>query len=247
MHRPIDAITFDYWGTLVWEDGGMLRRRRTDRWIRTLADAGFAVDPRALEAAVDASWATYVHRWESNSQYGGRDALTDVLAALGLDPSPDVRARMFDAFASAHRGADLRVADGLASCLEALRARGVAVGIVCDVGMTPSTALLEILDERGLLRYFDHWSFSEVVGRYKPAREIFEHALTGLGGIDPARAAHVGDRLRTDVAGALGMGMVAVRHTGAFDDRTEGFPEAHHVLASHRDLPAALGLAAVRA
>jgi putative hydrolase of the HAD superfamily len=238
----IQAVTFDYWGTLVWEDGGMLRGRRVDLWMERLARAGFVVDRDAMAAAVDASWATYVGRWESNTQYGGWDALGDILQALRLDPPADVRAAMFDAFASAHRGAHLRVADGLASCLAALKACGVAVGIVCDVGMTPSTALLEILDERGLLRHFDHWSFSDEVGWYKPARQIFEHALAGLGGVDPARAAHVGDRLRTDVAGALGMGMVAVRYTGAFDDRAEGFAEAHHVLASHADLPAALGL-----
>jgi FMN phosphatase YigB (HAD superfamily) len=242
MTPTIQAVTFDYWGTLVWEDGGALRRRRADHWIDTLARAGIVVDPAAMTAAVDAAWATYVGRWESNTQYGGQDALADVLLALRVDPPADVRAAMAEAFVAAHRGAELRIADGLEDCLRALRARGVAVGIVCDVGMTPSSALLEILDERGLLPHFDHWSFSDVVGWYKPARQIFEHALAGLGGVDPGRAAHVGDRLRTDVAGALGMGMLAVRYTGAFDDRAEGFAEAHHVLASHVDLPAALGL-----
>ena len=65
-----------------------------------------------------------------------------------------------------------------------------------------------------LLGYFDHWSFSDEVGWYKPAPEIFRHALDGLGGVAPERAAHVGDLRRTDVAGARAMGMTAVRYRG---------------------------------
>jgi hypothetical protein len=36
--------------------------------------------------------------------------------------------------------------------------------------------------------------------------------------------------------------MTSVRFTGVFDDDTQSEPEGHHVLASHADLPAALGL-----
>lgn len=46
----------------------------------------------------------------------------------------------------------------------------------------------------------------------------------------------------TDVAGALGMGMVAVRCTGVFDDDPQPEPEADHVVARHLDLPAVLGV-----
>ena len=109
--------------------------------------------------------------------------------------------------------------------------------------MTPSSTLRTHLDRNGVLERFDHWSFSDEVGWYKPAPEIFRHALAGLGDVAPARAAHVGDIRRTDVAGALGVGMVAVRYTGVSDDTTESEPEATHVIADHRELPAVLGLA----
>ena len=59
---------------------------------------------------------------------------------------------------------------------------------------------------------------------------------------DPTRAAHVGDRRRTDVAGARALGMVSVRYAGWSDDPPENGPEADHVLTDHRDLCAALGL-----
>jgi putative hydrolase of the HAD superfamily len=111
--------------------------------------------------------------------------------------------------------------------------------------MTPSTALRAILEHNGLLALFDHWSFSDEVGAYKPAAEIFAHAAAGLGVADvpPSQLAHVGDLKRTDIAGALGVGWTAIRYTGAFDDAESDGAEATHVVASHLDLPAVLGLA----
>jgi FMN phosphatase YigB (HAD superfamily) len=90
-----------------------------------------------------------------------------------------------------------------------------------------------------VLALFDHWSFSDEVGWYKPDRRIFEHALAGLGGVDPGRAAHVGDIRRTDVAGAQAMGMLAVRYCGISDDTDSG-PEGDVVVADHAHLSAAL-------
>ena len=55
---------------------------------------------------------------------------------------------------------------------------GLRIGIVCDVGLTGSPTLLAHLEHHGLADHFDHWSFSDVVGVYKPAPEIFAHAPT---------------------------------------------------------------------
>jgi putative hydrolase of the HAD superfamily len=98
------------------------------------------------------------------------------------------------------------------------------------------------LDKHGVLASFDHWSFSDEVGCYKPDPRIFTHALDGLG-VAAERTAHVGDLRRTDVAGALAMGMTAVRYTGVFDDDSQPEPEGHHVVADHADLPRVLGVA----
>ena len=101
-------------------------------------------------------------------------------------------------------------------------------------------------EDRGHLRgrrldAFDHWSFSDEVGCYKPDPRIFTHALDGLG----ARAettAHVGDLRRTDIAGARAMGMTAVRYTGVYDDDSQPSPEGHIVIPDHAELLPALGL-----
>lgn len=72
----------------------------------------------------------------------------------------------------------------------------------------------------------------------KPDPRIFHAALAGLG-CEPDSAAHVGDSRQADVAGALGVGMTAVRYLGIRDDQSEG-PEGHFVVSDHCELVAAL-------
>ena len=238
---PIDAVTFDFWNTLVYEERGQLRGIRLQSWAAILEDAGIHVPPERLERAFDDSWAEYERAWFDNRQYLHDEAVSDIVRAIGVTPSAEVVTALAESFPGAADGADLHLAEGIEDCLRVLRSLEVRIGIVCDVGMTPSTSLRRLLDERGLLPLFDHWSFSDEVGVYKPDPVIFRHALAGLGAPDPARVAHVGDRTRTDVAGALGMGMVAVRYTGVYDDDDEG-PPADHVVARHAELAPALGL-----
>ena len=68
-----------------------------------------------------------------------------------------------------------------------------------------------LLTAEDLLDVFDVTVFSDEQGTYKPDVRIFEHTLSTLG-VDPDAALHVGDRRRTDVAGALDAGMGAVRY-----------------------------------
>lgn len=239
----VEAVTFDYWNTLVYEVRAHLRGRRLEAWSGLLEEAGFAHERAQLEAVYDAAWETYVSSWRANQQFRSAQAAEQCVEQLGFDVPPDVRAALVDAFGRAGEEAELHLADGVEPCLRSLKGAGVKLGIICDVGFTSSDVLRDHLIRQGVLPLFDHWSFSDEVGAYKPAPAIFEHALEGLGGPVPARVAHVGDLRRTDVAGALAMGMVAVRYTGINDDDSEPGPEAHHVIARHDELPGALGIA----
>lgn len=231
------AITFDYWNTLVADGASGLRDHRLEAWAGLLEGAGFATERERLGLAFEASWQRFQESWAAGQQYRHVESVLDILEELGYDVPPDVH----DALVSTYdipQDTDLHLTDGVAEALVALKSAGVRIGIICDVGLTPSSALRRFLDRQGVLELFDHWSFSDEVGFYKPAREIFEHALAGVGA-KAGEAAHVGDLKRTDVAGALAMGMTAVRYTGMFDDETDG-PEAHHVVADHRHLPGLL-------
>jgi FMN phosphatase YigB (HAD superfamily) len=242
----VEAVTFDYWNTLCRESpGGYLRGRRLEAMGNVLIDAGVGDAGVDLAAAYDAAWLDYVDAWQSNRQYTGRDGARHVVGYVeGLyDLAPVVRQRLYEAFASVAEDADLPMIDGAADALLALRDLGVRLGIVCDVGFTPSPVLRGYLERHGVLSCFDHWAFSDEVGVYKPDARIFEHALAGLGGPDPSRCAHVGDRRRTDVGGAMALGMRTVRLTAVFEDDPEQGPSGDVVISSYEELLPALGLA----
>jgi FMN phosphatase YigB (HAD superfamily) len=240
--RPrIQAVTFDFWNTLVWEEPGLIRGRRLAAWAGILEEAGHGVEGERLAAASDREWQAWNEEWENGAeQFRAEMAIDRLLREADVDPPREVRRSLVAVYAAAGREAELHVAQNAGGCLRALKAAGVRLGIVCDVGMTPSHVLRERLRGWGLLEVFDHWSFSDEVGEYKPSPRIFEHALAGLGRPEPGATAHVGDRRRTDVAGARAMGMVSVRYAALFDDVDPAYPEADLVVTDLADLPSAL-------
>jgi HAD superfamily hydrolase (TIGR01549 family) len=252
---PPEAVTFDYWDTLVCVRSSGTREARRSAVRAVLDDTSLVVSPEVLDEALDSAVVRHTEHWHANRQFTPEDGALAVIDSLGVHVAPAVRHRMVTAFVRA--AADLRpeLTPSVAEALVALRAAGVRLGIVCDVGMTASDVLRDYLDHAGVLALFDHWSFSDEVGVYKPDPVIFRHALDGLQVADPARTAHVGDLRRTDVAGARAAGMVSVRYTGRNDDGAavpEGGPEtgtgvvladADVVVHDHAMLPRLFGVA----
>jgi FMN phosphatase YigB (HAD superfamily) len=243
MPATKQAVTFDFWNTLMWEEPGSLREKRLEVWAGALRELGADVSPFQLESAHDAAHQTYVDSWIAGRQFRVEEAVELMLERLDGVRANDWREPLAEGFSEAGRRAAVHPSDGVRTCLEALSDAGVRIGIVCDIGLTPSPVVRELLARHGLLRFFDGMSFSDEVGRYKPARAIFEHALAGLGVVEPGKAAHVGDRRRTDVEGAIAMGMTAVRYNGVYEDEAVRTPEAHFVTADLTELASLLGVA----
>ena len=268
---PLRAVTFDFWDTLVAGtagSGSTMRRLQIDRFAATLDAGDRHVPDDELTEAFDANWERFEERWIANTgQYTPADTVDFVAGRVGTSLDEALRARLIEGFREVGETVPLELAPGIADALETFRATGVRLAIVCDVGLTPGPTLRGRLRSFGLLDRFDAWAFSDETGWFKPAHEAFEPALEGMGlGVEEASAAaHVGDNPRTDIAGALALGMVAVRYTGfrdatiqtdtvgeasrpdsrASDDpdvAAPPFPEAHHVIDDHRALPGLLGV-----
>lgn len=232
---PPEAVTFDFWNTLMWEEAGGLEAHRIDIWMDVLQECGGPVDRGALEAAHGYAHANYVGAWEANRQYVVEDAVAHIIERLDADLPARVHGMLLDGFSAAGRKTELQLCDGVERCISELKAAGVAVGIVCDIGLTPSPVLRWHLEQRGLLHLFDDATFSDEVGYYKPDRRIFERALAGLGVKSFTRAVHVGDRRRTDVAGARAVGMKTVRYREIFDDWSD-VADADHIVDDYAAL-----------
>lgn len=232
----ISAVTFDFWNTIAQVPAGaMVDARR--RAVATACEAcGADIEPAALAKALEevrvhweASWAAGRHLHPDD----GAEMLTRNLA-IGEDGREAVAA----AFLGALDEAPLELSPHIQACLEDLTERGLSLGIVCDVGFSGGEVLRGLLDREGLLRHFKGWAFSDEVGHYKPAPQIFEAALSALEA-RPEQALHVGDLRRTDVAGAAALGMTTVRYTGMQDDAESSVEaEADFVIDSHLELVA---------
>lgn len=243
----LDAVTFDFWNTLLVGNDPRWARQRHESLLHVLARAGVRADPDRLRAAQAAAISTFNDHWQRNEVFGAADAVDHLLADQDLVVEAAVRDELVRCFTDPPADHDPDPTPNIGDALEALKSAGVRIGIICDVGLTPSRSLRRMLERHGLLGYFDHWSFSDEVGTFKPDPAIFGHALTGLGGVDPERAAHVGDLRRTDIAGANAVGLTSVRYHGVHDD--PGSPEEGTsdvegaiVLGDHADLPSALGI-----
>jgi putative hydrolase of the HAD superfamily len=234
------GVTFDYWNTLIAVGGAPHRERRAEAWVACLADHLVTVSADAVAAAMEEQAAVLDDRWRTGVHYPPGDVIADTAARLGVTDSGIVDA-LRDAQNDAVRGASFHLAAGVVGVLRRLRAADVRIGIVCDVGVTPSSVLREHLQRHDVLGYFDGLAFSDDVGVYKPDGRIFQVALGSMG-VEPGAAAHVGDLRRTDVTGAIAVGMTSVRYAGLFDDADPGGPDAHHVIDHHDQLPGVLGI-----
>ena len=242
MNR-VEAVTFDFWQTLLTERPGEMRALHIEGWLEVLGDAGHDIEHAVLDATFEASGHRFHERWRANDgQYTSADATAFICERLGVPVTDELQERLVSVFHRVGEEVELRLAPGIRECLTALAAAGVRLGIVCDVGMTAAPTLRDRLEREGLLGFFTTWGFSDETGWFKPAPEAFRPALAGLGIEDPTRAAHVGDNRWTDVAGALGLGMIAVRYRGLHDAAADTGPEGTYVLDDHRELPGIFGV-----
>ena len=267
----IRGVTFDYWNTLVAENPDAPRARIATQ-VQVLADAGVERSAAEVEAAGKRMWDWFHESWHANRAVDHISAGSRLVRELGLvdreriagdrvgDRGDEVEppavaelaVRLSEVFRRGGDPATMRLADGVGSVLDDLRARGIRIGIISDVGFTPGVRLREYLHHHGLLDVFDGWTFSDEVGHFKPSLRMFEHAAATLGIDEPSSLAHVGDLRRTDVEGARRAGWTGVRFRGLNDDdvgrslqsepASSPTPDAELVIDHHSELVGALGL-----
>ena len=241
------AVTFDFWNTLIRADDAGIRDRRLAAWLGLLAGEGIDLEGDVVRAAQRHASVRFEDHWRVNRFYGAQQAVHDMLEHLGVTVSPSIEAWLLATITDPDPAHDPQPTPHVREAIEALRSRGVKVGIICDVGLSPSITLRRFLRGHDMLDLFDHWSFSDEVGTFKPDPAIFAHARDGLVVPDPATVAHVGDLRRTDIAGAQGVGSFAVRYAGIFDDPGTPDEGTHQVdgdavITDHADLLSVLGL-----
>ena len=226
------AVTFDFWNTIARVPAGAMTEARRRAVLAACAEGDVEIEPKLVAASLEEVGLRWERSWGEGVHLHPREGGEMLAEALGVQDA--VGELVIEAFLGAGREVELEPAPDIGAALEALRDRGMRIGIVCDVGFSGGALLRDLLAREGLLEYFDGWAFSDETGHYKPAPQAFEAALASLGA-PPQEAMHVGDLRRTDVAGAAALGMRTARYRGMHDDAGPG-PEAEAVVDSHLEL-----------
>jgi putative hydrolase of the HAD superfamily len=207
------AVTLDYWDTLY--DGSPAPRRKDLRRVallHMLERIGARTPPETLDRLYVAA-AAEAHRWwrDEHRGYTTADRIRWILAQLAIERPTECEhvaaavAAVDDTLLSVRPA----LLPGAAEAVRALAPR-YRLAIVSDTGFVSGAAQDRLLALDGLREHFDVTVYSMDVGHAKPRPEPFHAALAALG-VEPSQALHVGDNERTDVGGALAVGMRAVR------------------------------------
>lgn len=213
----IKALMFDLWGTLAIDTPEASQSRSAIR-LRLLGEALAAAGRSYSEKEIAEAFKAFA---EAHAELHAeeKDISSPERASLfveRLDPSlpeslsAEALRSVEEALAGAGRYSPPVLAEGALETLAEARRRGLALGLVSNIGYTTGYVLRGIFAQWGLVPYLDILTFSDEAGEAKPAPGIFHRTLRALR-VEAEEAAFVGDMPALDVVGALRVGMWSVQ------------------------------------
>jgi HAD superfamily hydrolase (TIGR01549 family) len=147
------------------------------------------------------------------------DVCAEIAGSFGLRLSDEQAHELWDAWNLGGQFFGRTLFPDALDTLRWLQERGFKLGSVTDRAFGGPRFMAE-LEEYGLGGFFGVVTISSDVGYLKPHPKIFQHALEALG-VTAEETVMVGDSLRSDVAGAKALGMVAVWKRPPLNEPTE--------------------------
>lgn len=158
---------------------------------------------RAIRASGAEYWTANHREGRLNLRMGRRHTVAGALRALGQDEAH--AAELADIYHEA-RESSYELFPGAMDTLEALRTRGIKLGLITNGEALLQRSKIERFD---LARHFDHIQIEEEFGHGKPDEIAYRHALEALD-VEAADAWMVGDNLEWEVQAPQRLGIHAV-------------------------------------
>jgi len=205
--KPVQALFFDLDGTLLDGSGNQEAIQRT---CREIASAQPGLDAARLLEANTEVWRRYWPEVEDNWTLGVLDGATvsleawrRTLSACGCND--ESLARLARETHGQHRREAFRLFDDVQELFTLVQTR-LPLALITNGASDTQRENLRVL---GIEDQFRAIVISGEVGVAKPDASVFRLALDKLG-VEPENVWHVGDNLRTDVAGAKAASLIAV-------------------------------------
>lgn len=230
----IRAVLFDFGGTLY--DYASLEAAERESLVDLARSAGVDAEPRAIHRAHRDALRTVFREYLPRPYYLHRDMFRDAVAGMLQSFGVAADAAQLDRYRERQwqrHARDFRLRPGVLETLDALRARGVHLGMVSNID---DDQLEHLIAVSGLAEQFAWLLSSEQARSCKPDQGIFVEALRRAG-CRPEEALFVGDALLQDIAGAnrAGLRSVLLWHRDDRDPPETG-PRPHHVIRGIPDL-----------
>jgi putative hydrolase of the HAD superfamily len=216
----IKAVTFDIWNTLF------TNRDYTNFRVNDLVGILEELDIRRNADEVRRAYilsnkqAQEVGKTENYRYVTTEEKLDHILETIQVDLSGEIKEMIVRRFKETIWSYPPSLKEGVFETLETL-GHHYRLGIISDTGITPGRVVRQVLSRLGALGFFESMVFSDETGICKPHEDMFRISLRELGA-SPHESVHVGDLLKTDVAGAKKVGMrviwVKTEDTGEPDD-----------------------------
>ena len=199
---PVKAIFFDIFGTLIDPSSDDEAHKLLSMWLSEMHGGAF-------------TWQEHLSLYHEivEGQKPGRTVTSSQAVWIALETIARKRkveikvtpeeARRLHSIAHARNA---KPVSGHVKAVKKAAEYADHVGVISDADHDMAHTILESI---GVLGMFDSVTTSEEVGATKPSPEIFKAALHKAGA-DPQLSVHIGDSWK-DVAGAKGMGMIAVK------------------------------------
>jgi putative hydrolase of the HAD superfamily len=211
----IKVITIDFWNTLFDSSNGIKRNSvRQHTFAGEIAKLDVKVSSEQFQEAIQASWEFFNNIWMNEQRTPGTvETITYLWGYLKLPFSEESINIVSKSFAESILDYPPKLMDGAKETLASLKNKGYKIGLISDTGFTPGKILKQVMNNAGVLEYFDTFSFSDETGVSKPNPTAYTTILNKFD-ISPEFGLHIGDIEKTDIVGAKQIGMKAIRFNG---------------------------------
>lgn len=241
--RPVKAVTFDLWDTIVHDDSdepkraaaGLPSKRIARRdLLHEFLNREAPIGRECVELAYDVGDAAFNKVWhDQHVTWTIGERLKVILAGLKRELAPDAFAELVRLHEEMELEYRPNPAPGVHEALRALHGR-YKLGIVSDAIVSPGRCLRELLRGEGVLDLFDSFVFSDEAGYSKPHPDVFHIAAEQLG-CAVEEIVHVGDREHNDIGGPHVVGARAILLT-VVKDRGSETTQADAICRNYGDL-----------
>jgi len=205
-----DIILFDLGNTLIYFDAdwSQVLPECNAALLTALQNSGIALEEQDFLQKIDERLQAYYRQRDTEFiEYTTGYILRTLLAELGYpavsESTVQQALRAMYAVSQAH----WQVEEDAISTLEALRTKGLRLGLISNAGDDQDVQTL--VDKAGIRGYFDVILTSAAQGIRKPNPRIFWNALSHWKAL-PTQAAMVGDTLGADILGAQHAGLLSI-------------------------------------